>query len=227
MRVGPGGISHLVFFGLFLPYLAWKSSKAIATRPLPPKAKYLTSQILTLLCLGTISAVVGIKEWLTLFPRVVPEPEHVLLGAAVLVALVTLMRPLWRKRVEQRARKVWLFMPRTPRERQLWTICSIAAGISEEITYRGVMFGLLWRLTTSIWAAALISAAVFSISHYLQGWKSMSIIFAIALTFQMLAWFTGSLYVSMAVHALYDVAAGMFYGYYGDKLDYPLEPLPA
>lgn len=226
MRVGLVGWYHLLFFGVFIPYLAIKSSRAIAARPLPPKTKYLTSQILALLVFLVISVLVGRKEWITLFPKTMPEPKHLALGAAVLAALVTLMRPLWRTRVEERSRKVWLFMPRTPRERGLWIGCSIAAGISEEVTYRGVMFGLLWRLTDSAGAAALIVAVIFSVSHYLQGWKSVSIIFGMALGFQMLAWFTGSLYVGMAVHAVYDIAAGLSYGWYGDKLGYPVDPLP-
>lgn len=227
MRIGIVGWYHLLFFGVFIPYAAIKSSRVIATKPLPPKVKHLVSQILTLLFFLALSMLVGRKEWILLFPRVIPELKFVALGAAVLVALVTLMRPMWRKRVQERSRRVWLFMPRTPKERGLWIGCSIAAGISEEVTYRGVMFALLWRLTGSAWAATLIAALIFSISHFLQGWKSMSIIFGIALTFQMLAWFTGSLYVGMAVHALYDVAAGLAYGWYGDKFDYPIEPLPA
>jgi membrane protease YdiL (CAAX protease family) len=149
-----------------------------------------------------------------------------LLGAAMLVVLITLMRPMWRKRVEERARKVWLFMPRTPRERALWVGCSLAAGISEEATYRGVMFVILWRLTGNPVAAGLISAALFGISHLLQGARSVAIIFGIALAFQALAWVSGSLYIGMAVHALYDVTAGFFYGAYGEKLGYPIEPLP-
>jgi membrane protease YdiL (CAAX protease family) len=227
MRIGFLGTYHLVFFGVFIPYAAIKSSRVIGTKPLPPKVKFLISQIFTLLVFFAISALVERKEWITLFPAEMPGPTFLLLGAAVLVAMVTLMRPMWRKRVEQRGRKLWLFMPRTPRERALWIGCSIAAGISEEVTYRGVMFGLLWRLTDSAWAAALIAALVFSVSHFLQGWTSMSIIFGIALTFQMLAWFTGSLYVGMAVHALYDIAAGLSYGWFGEKLGYPLEPMPA
>jgi membrane protease YdiL (CAAX protease family) len=148
------------------------------------------------------------------------------LGAAVLVALVVLMRPMWRKRVEERSRRVWLFMPRTRQEHVLWAGCSLAAGISEEVTYRGVMFVVLWRVTGSAVAAALIGAAVFSISHFLQGLKSMAIIFGMALAFQMIAWVSGSLYIAMAVHALYDVTAGFHYGAYGEKLGYPIEPMP-
>jgi membrane protease YdiL (CAAX protease family) len=227
MGVGVWGICHLGVFGLLIPYLAFKSSRVIATRPLPPKPKHFATQVLTLAYFLAISMVVGRREWITLFPRQMPEPKFFLAGAAALVGLVVLMRPMWRDRVAQRARKVWLFMPRNPKERVLWICVSVAAGISEEVTYRGVMFGLLWRITGSAWAAALIGAAVFAISHFMQGAKGMAIIFGIALTFQMLAWFSGSLYVSMAVHALYDVAAGLFYGWYGERLGYPLEPLPA
>jgi len=53
------------------------------------------------------------------------------------------------------------------------------------------------------------------------------IIFGIALTFQGLAWISGSLYVPMVVHAVYDIIAGLHYGYFGRKLGYPVEPLPA
>jgi membrane protease YdiL (CAAX protease family) len=174
-----------------------------------------------------VSAFVARREWIDVFPAVAPEPRMFVLGAAVFVALVVLMRPMWRQRIDARSRKIWLFMPRTRQERVLWVFCSLAAGISEEVTYRGVMFGLLWRLTGSPLAAALIAAAVFAVSHYLQGWKSMAIILGIALSFQALAWLSGSLYVGMAVHALYDVVAGLYCGAYGEKAGYPIEPMPA
>jgi len=227
VRVGPAGYVHLTFFGLFLPYLAMKSSRLLASRPLPPKVKHFTSQIISLMLFLAISLWVGHKEWIALFPRDVPDPRSFALGAAVLVGLVVLMRPLWRQRVAARSRRVWLFMPRTPRERLLWAGCSVAAGISEEVTYRGVMFALLWRLTGNALAAALIGAAVFAVSHFLQGWKSMAIIFGIALSFQLIAFMSGSLYIGMAVHALYDIAAGLAYGRYADELGYPIEPMPA
>jgi membrane protease YdiL (CAAX protease family) len=206
--------------------LAIQSSRKLSVRPLPPKAAHFNSQILILTFFLAISAIIARGEWIVVFPREMPEPRMFVLGAAVLVALVVLMRPLWRRRVEARARRVWLFMPRTRQERILWAGCSVAAGISEEVTYRGVMFALLWRLTGSALAATLIAAAVFAISHLFQGWRSVAIIFGIALSFQMIAWVSGSLYVGMAVHALYDVAAGFFYGAYGEKLGYPIEPMP-
>jgi len=226
MHVGIAGHYHLAFFGAFIPYLAFKSARRLTGRPLPPKVNYFSSQIIALTVFFVISAFVARLEWIDVFPREVPEPSMFVLGGAVLVALVVLLRPMWRRRVEERSRKVWLFMPRTRRERVLWTGCSIAAGVSEELTYRGVMFVILWRVTESPVAAALIGAAVFAVSHFLQGWKSMAIIFGMALAFQMIAWVSGSLYIGMAVHALYDVTAGFFYGAYGEKLGYPIEPMP-
>jgi membrane protease YdiL (CAAX protease family) len=226
MHVGPFALYHLAFFGVFIPYLAIKSGRRLTGTPLPPKVKYLSSQIIILSTLFLFSAFVARREWIDVFPREVPEPRMFVLGAAVLVALVVLLRPMWRRRVEERSRTVWLFMPRTRQERALWAGCSLAAGISEEVTYRGVMFVVLWRVTESAMAAALIGAAVFAISHFLQGWKSMVIIFGMALAFQMIAWVSGSLYIGMAVHALYDVTAGFHYGVYGEKLGYPIEPMP-
>ena len=43
----------------------------------------------------------------------------------------------------------------------------------------------------------------------------------------MIAWVSGSLYIAMAVHALYDVTAGFYYGAYGEKArDTRSEPMP-
>ena len=226
MRIGIGGIYHLALFGLLIPYAAVRSARRIDTRRLPPKTAHFTATIITLLVFLSLSCFVAIKERIVLFPRAVPEPWTIAAGAAVVAVLVGVMRPLWRGRVLARARKVWLFMPRTPRERLLWIGCACAAGLSEEVTYRGVMFVLLWRLTGQPLAAAVVAAAVFAVSHWLQGWKGMTIIFSFALAFQGLVWISRSLYIAIAVHALYDIAAGIYYGKYGRELGYPLEPLP-
>ena len=224
--IGPAGYAHIAFFGAFLPYLAVKSSRTLDARPFPPRTKHFIAVIVQLVVFGAVSALIARVGWIDILPARAPSARHWLLGAAVLTAMVALMRPQWRKRVEERSRKVWLFMPRTARERGLWVACSVAAGISEEITYRGVLFALLWRLTGSALAAAFLVALVFGVSHALQGAKSVAIIVAISLAFQMLAWVSGSLYVGMAVHALYDICAGLHYGKYGRELDYPLEAPP-
>jgi membrane protease YdiL (CAAX protease family) len=54
----------------------------------------------------------------------------------------------------------------------------------------------------------------------------MLVIFAIALGFQAIYYLTGSLFPGMAVHFLYDLTAGMMYGFWGEKLGYPIEGVP-
>jgi membrane protease YdiL (CAAX protease family) len=225
-HVGRSGILHLALFGLLLPYLAIKTGGRLESRPFPPKKNYFGSVIVQLMFFGCISWLIAHDNWIPIFPRQLPAPRYWALGAATLVALVLFMRPRWRRAVEKRARRTWLFMPRDRTERLLWAGCSLGAGISEEITYRGVMFTLLWRITGSALVAALVMAAVFGVSHFLQGWTSMAIICGIALAMQGLAWLSGSLYVSMAVHAVYDLIAGLTYGKLGEELGYPIEALP-
>ena len=55
---------------------------------------------------------------------------------------------------------------------------------------------------------------------YMQGWKSAAIIAVFALGFQTIVWLSGSLYVAMAVHVLYDITAGLTYGRLGRELGY-------
>jgi hypothetical protein len=47
-----------------------------------------------------------------------------------------------------------------------------------------------------------------------------------ALAFRMMTWASGSLYVAMGVQALYDLAAGPFYGKHGEELGYAIEAMP-
>jgi membrane protease YdiL (CAAX protease family) len=225
--VGSAGASFLVVFGVFLPYLAIKSARRVATHPLPPKKRFFRSIIVQLLIFAAIAIVVGAVEHVELFPSRAPSPASWGWGLLALTLFVSGMRPQWRKRVVERSRRVWLFMPRDGVERALWIGSSIAAGFSEELVYRGVLTTLLDRMTGSFFVAILVSALIFAICHYMQAARSMTIIFGIALVFQALAWQSGSLYVPMAVHATYDILAGLHYGYFGKKLGYPIEPLPA
>jgi membrane protease YdiL (CAAX protease family) len=114
-------------------------------------------------------------------------------------------------------------MPRTPRERWLWGGVSLAAGFGEEVTYRGVMFILLSRLLGGPLPAAIIASAVFGFSHILQGWKNAVIIGIVALAMHGLVIWSGSLYIAMAVHGIYDLVAGFTYGRLGERLGYPPE----
>jgi membrane protease YdiL (CAAX protease family) len=72
-----------------------------------------------------------------------------------------------------------------------------------------VLVVLLASLSASFVLAAVVSAAAFAAVHYPQGAKSMGWVFAIGLVMQAVVLATGTLYVAMGVHAVYDVTAAI------------------
>jgi membrane protease YdiL (CAAX protease family) len=221
--VGPAGWLHLGLFGVLLTLAAFRSRSRLAIAPLPPLPGHLRSVLVQQVAFATISLLIARREWIPLHPDARPSSAAVGLGILVLGAMIACMRPRWRKAVLERKRVLALVMPRTPAEKRLWAAISLAAGIGEEITYRGVMFVLLWRLTGSGWAAALVGASVFGLGHIMQGWAGVAVTTAFGLAFQGLAAMSGSLLVPMAVHVLYDLTAGFSYARLGRELGYPEE----
>ena len=217
------GWLHLVFFCVVIPWAVWRSRRHLAEGHTPPRRRHFVAVLVQLLIFLGLSLWVARLEGLpVLSPTAIAWPVAV--GAALLLALgLHLMAPRWRRSVELRERKVHLFMPRDGTERTLWVGVSLAAAVSEEVTYRGVMFLLLTGLTGSAWAGALLAAAVFGVSHLVQGWKSAGIITGIALALHGLVAVSGSLYLAIAIHFLYDLIAGLAYGRLGHELGYPIE----
>ena len=150
------------------------------------------------------------------------------LAAAALLAIVLVpLAPVGRRGVERRERKLHLYMPRTRAERILWVAVAIAAGVSEEVTYRGVMFALLVGITGSTAAGAVIASLIFGVSHIVQGWRSAAVITIIALLLHGLVALSGTLLLAIAIHSIYDVVAGLAYGRIGEELGYPVDGIPA
>jgi membrane protease YdiL (CAAX protease family) len=148
---------------------------------------------------------------LLLFPSIFPERKDLATGAAALLLMVGAMYPLWKASAIKKREKVYRRLPQSYSELGWWTAVSLSAGFVEEIVYRGVLFRILqywfenWRI------AAVLCALVFALGHAIQGGKSSLIIFAISVAFQGLVWATGTLYVAMAVHAIFDFVAGFAY----------------
>jgi membrane protease YdiL (CAAX protease family) len=226
-KVGIGGWYFIAFFGLLLPWKAWQSRAKLAGRPLlPPRARYFTSVIATQVLLYAIGLAIAYICGIHLYPRVIPRPQDLLLGVLILGTLLAFMVPRWRGAVKKGDRRLYFFMPAGAKEKALWAGVSVAAGFGEESIYRGVLFALLFTLTGSLWVAALLGALVFAAGHAFQSLRSMAIIFAFSLIFQAIVIVTGALYVSMAVHFLYDLAAGFTYSRLGTELGYRAEGEP-
>jgi membrane protease YdiL (CAAX protease family) len=225
-EINAAGWFHLIYFGLVIPYLAVSRARKFKdrTQPLPNRVRHFQRIAATLVMFGAFSLLVARAEWMDLFPRAMPAWRAIVAGALMLIATIAFMRPKWRAAVERRERVVYLFMPANTSERIWWIAVAVLAGISEEITWRGVQAGLAANLTQSIWAAFLICSISFAVGHAVQGWRSIAVVLAFALGFHFLVWLSGSLYVAMAVHVAYDTIAGISYGRLGKELGYTLEP---
>jgi len=146
------------------------------------------------------------------------------LAVGLYALAVVAMRPRWRRAVERQLPHLRYFMPQTPDERRWWVVVSTCAGVSEEITWRGVQPPLLAFLTGSPMAGAVLSAIFFGAAHAMQGFKSAMVIVVFAMAFQLLVWTSGSLLLAMIVHAVYDVTAGFTYSRLGRELGYGVRP---
>lgn len=216
------GYCHLFFFGLLLPYAAVRLARKLENRDYLPRPKYFTSVIAQQAFFILLSLLVARAEGVKLFSRPYSASIALLIGAVVLLAMVASMFPQWRRKVIEQERGLYYFMPRTRSEKFQWALISLCAGFGEELTYRGVMFILLWRLTGVSWMAALMAAGVFAFSHFMQGWKAIGFIFGFAFSFQAVYLLTGSLLTGMAVHFVYDLIAGFAYSHLAEKYDYPI-----
>lgn len=98
-------------------------------------------------------------------------------------------------------------LPTTARERRGWAMLSLTAGVTEEVTYRGLVVLTLALLLPSVEPPVVVLAAavLFGLAHAYQGPAGMVVtgIIGVALTGMYLA--TGSLLVPMIVHVLIDL----------------------
>lgn len=209
--VGIAGFLYIALFTLVVPAVAVRSARRYRTRAMPPAGAVFRSVLIQQSFILLLALGVARVEWVPLF--VAPDRWKVALplSVAVTIALVLAMRPMWRRAVARQDARVQLLMPRTAGERLLWIAVSVAAGVAEEIAYRGVLWILLERWLGSSVAGALVAAAAFGIAHALQGWRGTVVVTAVALGMHVLVRVTGSLLAPILVHVAYDIVAGFTY----------------
>ena len=203
--------AFLILVGVIMPILAIQSERGLRTTPFPPRRQIWTSVIVTQLVLLGIAAITAWRTGLDLLPPPSLQAEHFLAAAALLLAALALVFGGERFMSPKHLQRLLRMGPKHPRDLGWWTALSLTAGIAEEFVYRGVFFSILLPLLGGdILLAALISAAAFALAHAIQGVLGGLVIFVFALGFHWLVWYTGSLYYAMAVHVLYDAAAGLY-----------------
>ena len=224
MVIDVSGILFLAIVCLGLPYLAWKSSKRIGSGPLPMSRKrFFVQTIFVQLYLVGIALAAALRNRIDLLAKPPAPLRAWLLAALFLAALLAAMRWRWRHRGQESKEKLIRLLPRDRSELAPYFALCLAAGMCEEVIYRGVTTVLLTRITGSLLAAIAIAAIVFALAHVIQGRRAMIIVFLIALGAHALVFLTQSLFPAMAVHALYDALGGVLMRrwYEGDRASRP------
>ncbi|MBO3084818.1 CPBP family intramembrane glutamic endopeptidase [Cellulomonas fengjieae] len=125
------------------------------------------------------------------------------LGAGIL-ALVHRRMPL---RPRQPVAAVDAMMPVTPAARRGWAGLSLSAGVTEEITYRGLVVLALAVAVPDLPHAGVVvvAALLFGFAHWYQGWLGMVLTGALGAAFTQLYLVTGSILLLMVLHVLIDL----------------------
>ena len=203
---------YLFIFGGFVPYLSIQSSRKVrAGAPIPPKKKiFLHTVIMELLFLG-IALFAAAARHISVFNRGTLSPTALLTAAAFLAIALGAMPLLWKYSSDERKKRTLLSRPEATSDLGGWLAVSLAAGVVEEIVYRGVMLALVLPMTQNWYAAVGICVLCFALGHGNQGMWRAAFVGALATGFHALVALTGSLFLAMTVHFTYDFIAGVIY----------------
>ena len=210
MGVSPAGWCFLLVISALFPLLAIRTAFAVRQPGrTPTAAQHLASVAISQAMMLLLALCALRSDALELFPPLELGWKEPLLALAFLAPALGTLPLRWRwKPLEQRRRNLWLY-PRGPRDLARWAIVSLLAGTIEEIVYRGVLLQLWQRLLGSWWPAMLVCVLVFSVAHFVQGWRAMVVILALGAASHLIVRLTGNLYTAMFVHVVYDFAAGI------------------
>lgn len=211
-QVDAFGIWFLVLMVITLPVAVIRAARR--QKPAQVSRQRISQRlnnVAALIILALFALGVAWRDHIELFPPVHVTGKLVLLSIAILLGTLGLAEALLQARSPEERKELWVrqIIPQNNAERFVWLVSSTVAGVTEEIIFRGVLYALLVAVTSSASIAALISALIFAIGHARQGWKSMVFIFGIALLFQWLVVYAGSLVPAMIIHALYNMVRGL------------------
>jgi membrane protease YdiL (CAAX protease family) len=129
--------------------------------------------------------------------------------AAITVGLLRVSGPLLYYALGRWPSNTGFLLPTTLPESIVWIIVSCAAGIGEELVFRGYLQHQLWSLTKSLPAALLLQAFIFGIGHIYQGWKPALVTAIYGLFFGLVAAWRRSIIPGALAHAIGDIIGGL------------------
>lgn len=120
----------------------------------------------------------------------------------------------WREKSLASKDTTMKFVPSNASELSHFSSLALAAGIGEEIIFRGflIQYIVFWvgNDTTGIIFGAVFSSAIFAFLHGYQGYKSIVKIFFLSLLLSAIFILSKSLVFVIIIHALIDLVSGWF-----------------
>ena len=132
-------------------------------------------------------------------------------GAIVGLALAggahVLVRRRWPTTAQPHNPAADAMLPTTPAARRGWAGLSLSAGVTEELTYRGLVVLVLTLAVPGLPHAAVVAVAavLFGLAHWYQGRLGMLATGALGAVLTQLYLTTGSLLLPMVLHVLIDL----------------------
>ena len=124
-------------------------------------------------------------------------------------ALLRYLGPVLFRLVGRWTSQTGFLLPATLSESVVWVAVSLAAGICEELVYRGYLQGQLWSLTKSLPAALALQSVIFGFGHIYQGWKPALVTAIYGLVFGLVAAWRRTIVPGAIAHALVDILGGL------------------
>ena len=172
--------------------------------------------IATLWLLGTAAWLVGTRDADARALGFVPLPPLALVAWTIGLTLgafliIVLFREIAVRTGTDESALLRDLLPRTRREKEVFGLLSIAAGLGEEVTYRAYAIPALSPLLGTT-GAATVTSIVFGVLHGYQGWLGTA---RTGLMGGLLAWgflASGSIWPSIVAHTAVDLVAGIVLG---------------
>ncbi len=216
----PLGVPEAMYLTLLLellPALALAQLPLVSKdEPLPRIPIYLSSAAV-ILGIGGLGLLVGRRQlgFEEMGFRTLPAFHLVLWTAGLTLAALTLT---WGFHIVRR-RAGWAespllseLLPKTMREKGVFVALSLAAGVGEEIAFRGFLIPALTLVFGWSWGAALLSSAAFGILHAYQGWIGIVRTATLGVVLAGSFIISGTLWPAMLAHAILDIVVGFFLG---------------
>jgi membrane protease YdiL (CAAX protease family) len=100
-------------------------------------------------------------------------------------------------------------LPSTGRERLLFALVALSAGLCEEVVFRAWLLDVLHRIGFDGLTLVALASVVFGLAHYYQGIVGIVVTGLLAVVFCVLYFVSGTLWVPIVVHAVIDLRAAI------------------